>query len=120
MSRQPDVGGGTRNDAPTAEEAFAAWLTLERWRAAQVASVTTTRVYTSKAPPAEGVRVFHDWCRAGRVHGALKRGRTWSCTVEAWDAARTMRATVPRIAANDAEPWSPEAAVASRTEARRA
>ena len=39
-------------------------------------------------PQGVSKRTFNATCRSGRVSGAVKDGREWSCSVEAWHAAR--------------------------------
>lgn len=54
-------------------------------------------IYTTHRLPADtkNAEAFNRACRSGRVDGAAKRGRVWSCTREAWDARRP--ALAPRI-----------------------
>lgn len=40
-----------------------------------------------------GRRVFREWCRSGRVRGAVLEGCVWRCTREAWTSARARRAS---------------------------
>ena len=46
---------------------------------------------SERRPPGVSRRLFNATCRSGRVHGAVKRGRTWTCSRAAWDAARTAK-----------------------------
>jgi len=45
-------------------------------------------------PDAKSADAFNRACRTGRVEGATKRGRAWSCSAAAWEARRA--APAPR------------------------
>ena len=54
--------------------------------------VTRTFTTNSLPPDAKDAAAFNRACRSGRVRGAFKIGRIWSCDADAWrDRARAPR-----------------------------
>lgn len=72
------------------------------------------QVYTSDdLPPRTSRRRFAEVCRSGRVAGARREGRHWTCSLVAWETARTRtRASTIAPAAADVPP----ATLAARAE----
>jgi hypothetical protein len=42
-------------------------------------------------------RAFNTTCRSGKVEGATKDGRTWSCSRAAWHTARSRKPKAPML-----------------------
>jgi hypothetical protein len=61
------------------------------------AEVSTHRLPRDVPPTDAGRDAYHRACRDGRVRGAVKRGRAWVCTLEAWNNRAPAKA--PAIAA---------------------
>ncbi len=60
---------------------------------------------TYRLPPdAKNRGVFNRACRDGRVDGATKRGRVWTCAAEAWAARRPARVTWAPVEGPTTEP----------------
>lgn len=60
---------------------------------AKLAACGVGEYSTGNLPPRTSRRTFHEWCRRGRVAGAVRCGRGWSCSAGAW---RDARASEPR------------------------
>jgi hypothetical protein len=54
-------------------------------------------IFTSKnLPPRTTRRAFVEACCAGRIEGAVKRGRIWECSAASWYQSRSTR-PLPRV-----------------------
>jgi hypothetical protein len=49
-----------------------------------------------RLPPGVSARTMREACRSGRVRGAVREGRQWSCPRDAWHSARARR-PAPRL-----------------------
>jgi hypothetical protein len=58
---------------------------------------------THDLPPYTSKRVFHEFCRSGRVAGAAKQGRAWVCERAAWFEARRTKPAKPTALAPSRE-----------------
>lgn len=65
--------------------------------AARIATAPDRERYDSRnLPPRCARRRFAEVCRSGRVNDARREGRDWTCSREAWEAARSRK---PRMSA---------------------
>ena len=70
--------------------------------ALRIRSQRERETYSSQdLPPRCSRRRFRELCKSGRVVGAMRDGRSWTCTREAWESARrhAPRKTAAPIAA---------------------
>jgi hypothetical protein len=77
--------------APEITAAIAAVLDALADRIAERIGTRREReIYSSRElPPRCSRRRFAELCRSGRVPGARREGRDWTCSREAWEAARS-------------------------------
>ncbi len=58
----------------------------------------TSGYSTRDLPPRTSARSFNETCRSGVVDGAIKEGRAWTCSREAWHRARGRKpVAAPRL-----------------------
>jgi hypothetical protein len=64
--------------------------------AARIGSrIERERFDSRNLPPRTSRRRFSEVCRTGRVADARREGRDWTCSREAWEAARGRKPTPP-------------------------
>lgn len=83
-----------------------------------VVAAEVEEIFTTHRNPAKNADAFNRACRAGRVRGAWKDGRTWCCSATAWRERE--RPPAPRVrpkgapARAPAKPTKPTPAVLAR------